>query len=149
MENMDGSELNLSEVVNSFKIKISYAYRKADTVIDVNTDLSMDNLVSDLTIHLKSGVFGYAQENRMVLIPTNQILKLEVIPSSQDTIFDAEKISECKNKIMGFLESETCKNPKRFLQKIGYQSDIIELALIELIEETKITGASWGKYRKI
>ena len=145
--NFDNSESSIDQPVNSFKIKIVYAHTKDEILIDVNTEFPIDALASDITSHLKSGVFGYVQNEKMILIPTNQILKLEIVPSQYTEEVNETEITDCKIKICNFLEKEN--KPKRLTKKLGYRDEVIKLAAQQLVEEDKIKLVSWGKYKLI
>lgn len=143
---MDQNNANqgLAETLNSFKIKIIYAQSKEETVIDVTTEFPIEVLAEDITNHLKSGVFGYLQDTKMILIPANQVLRVEISNFDYIDSIDSTEVDDCKVAIIKFLTK--ANNTKRLTPKLGFKPPVIKLAAQQLVEENKITPVSWGKY---
>lgn len=147
MTNQTSINSDSAEALNSFKVKIIYATLKEETIIDITTEFPMEALAEDITSHLKSGVFGYLQDTKMILIPTNQILRIEICNVDYIETIDETEIENCKITAIKFLTNSV--GAKRLTPKLGFKSSVIKVAAQQLVEENKIKPVSWGKYSLI
>lgn len=151
MKSEDGSSFNrlkensvTEESANIFIVKIVYANRKEEISIEINTDLSMDALAETISSHITAGVFGFSQNEKMILIPSSQVLRIEICNVDYVEPVDEVEIEDCMVAVIKFLTDST--GAKRLTSKLGFKPDVLKLATQRLVEDKKIKLVSWGKY---